>query len=76
MGVKLGSCVPLSCCLCVLSQLLVSEEELIPPKPRTPEPKEQEGKREMLEFVTVTTLEQMYEALDGGEGVGTGHGPA
>lgn len=30
MGVKLGSCVPLSCCLCVLSQLLVSEEELVP----------------------------------------------
>lgn len=76
MGVKLGSCAPLSCCLYVLSQLLVSEEELIAPKPRTPEPREQEVKREMLEFVTVTTLEQTYEALDGGEGEGTGHGPA
>ncbi|OXB62723.1 hypothetical protein ASZ78_010790 [Callipepla squamata] len=52
------------------------EEELIAPKPRTPEPREQEGKRETVEFVTVTTLEQTYEALDGGEGVGTGRGSA
>ncbi|NXC41475.1 ANK1 protein, partial [Penelope pileata] len=39
------------------------EEEFMAPKPRTPEPKEQEGKREMLEFVTGTTLEQMEESL-------------
>ncbi|NXI62274.1 ANK1 protein, partial [Anseranas semipalmata] len=38
------------------------EEELIMPKPRTPEPREQEGKREMLELVTRTTLEQMEES--------------
>ncbi|NXJ16204.1 ANK1 protein, partial [Odontophorus gujanensis] len=38
------------------------EEELIAPKPRTPEPREQEGKRETVEFVTVTTLEQTEES--------------
>ncbi|NXW49702.1 ANK1 protein, partial [Nyctiprogne leucopyga] len=38
------------------------EEELIAPKPRTPDPRDQEGKREMLEFVTTTTLEQMVES--------------
>ncbi|NWW97496.1 ANK1 protein, partial [Caloenas nicobarica] len=38
------------------------EEELIAPKPRTPEPRDQEGKREMLEFVTTTTLEQTVES--------------
>ncbi|XP_015738591.1 ankyrin-1 isoform X2 [Coturnix japonica] len=38
------------------------EEELMAPKPRTPEPREQEGKREVLEFVTVTTLEQTEES--------------
>ncbi|XP_072213310.1 ankyrin-1 isoform X3 [Excalfactoria chinensis] len=38
------------------------EEELIPPKPRTPEPREQEDKRKVLEFVTVTTLEQTEES--------------
>ncbi|NXW92558.1 ANK1 protein, partial [Alopecoenas beccarii] len=38
------------------------EEELIAPKPRTPEPRDQEAKGEMLEFVTTTTLEQMVES--------------
>ncbi|XP_071655536.1 ankyrin-1 isoform X5 [Patagioenas fasciata] len=38
------------------------EEELIAPKPKTPEPRDQEGKREMLEFVTTTTLEQTVES--------------
>ncbi|XP_026718789.1 ankyrin-1 isoform X9 [Athene cunicularia] len=38
------------------------EEELVAPKPRTPDPRDQEGKREMLEFVTTMTLEQMVES--------------
>ncbi|NXT49028.1 ANK1 protein, partial [Pluvianellus socialis] len=38
------------------------EEELMAPKPRTPDPRDQEGKREMLEFVTTATLEQMVES--------------
>ncbi|KAK2513196.1 Ank1 [Columba guinea] len=38
------------------------EEELVAPKPKTPEPRDQEGKREMLEFVTMTTLEQTVES--------------
>ncbi|XP_064896831.1 ankyrin-1 isoform X19 [Columba livia] len=38
------------------------EEELVAPKPKTPEPRDQEGKREMLEFVTTTTLEQTVES--------------
>ncbi|NXG68753.1 ANK1 protein, partial [Baryphthengus martii] len=38
------------------------EEELIAPKPRTPDPRDQEGKREMLEFVTTMTLEQTVES--------------
>ncbi|NWQ80603.1 ANK1 protein, partial [Columbina picui] len=38
------------------------EEELITPKPSTPEPRDQESKREMLEFVTTTTLEQTVES--------------
>ncbi|KAF1611952.1 UNVERIFIED_CONTAM: Ankyrin-1, partial [Eudyptes robustus] len=38
------------------------EEELIAPKPRTPDPRDQAGKRDMLEFVTTTTLEQMAES--------------
>ncbi|NWI63121.1 ANK1 protein, partial [Todus mexicanus] len=38
------------------------EEELMAPKSRTPDPRDQEGKREMLEFVTTTTLEQMVES--------------
>ncbi|NXT28472.1 ANK1 protein, partial [Syrrhaptes paradoxus] len=35
------------------------EEELMAPKPRTLDPRDQEGKKEMLEFVMTTTLEQM-----------------
>ncbi|NWS57994.1 ANK1 protein, partial [Chunga burmeisteri] len=38
------------------------EEELIAPKSRTPDPRDQEGKREMLEFVTSATLEQRVES--------------
>ncbi|NXF63992.1 ANK1 protein, partial [Ciccaba nigrolineata] len=38
------------------------EEELVAPKPRMPDPRDQEGKREMLEFVTTMTLEQMVES--------------
>ncbi|XP_039572059.1 ankyrin-1 isoform X3 [Passer montanus] len=38
------------------------EEELIAPKPKTPDLREQEGKREMLEFMTTTTLEQTVES--------------
>ncbi|NXD27600.1 ANK1 protein, partial [Spelaeornis formosus] len=37
------------------------EEELIPPKPKTPDLRDQEGKREILEFMT-TTLEQTVES--------------
>ncbi|KAM6294700.1 ankyrin-1 [Aegotheles albertisi] len=44
------------------AHVTVMEEELIAPKPRTPEPRDQEGKREMLEFVTTMTLEQMVES--------------
>ncbi|XP_065603240.1 ankyrin-1 isoform X6 [Cyrtonyx montezumae] len=44
------------------AHVTVMEEELIAPKPRTPEPREQEGKRETVEFVTVTTLEQTEES--------------
>ncbi|NXH04993.1 ANK1 protein, partial [Loxia leucoptera] len=38
------------------------EEELIAPKPKTPDLRDQEGKRELLEFVTTTTLEQTVES--------------
>ncbi|NXO01500.1 ANK1 protein, partial [Rhinopomastus cyanomelas] len=38
------------------------EEELMAPKSRTPDARDQEGKREMLEFVTTTTLEQTVES--------------
>ncbi|NXN33520.1 ANK1 protein, partial [Nycticryphes semicollaris] len=38
------------------------EEELIAPKPRTFDPRGQEGRREMLEFVTTMTLEQTVES--------------
>ncbi|KAM9175009.1 ankyrin-1 isoform 5-T5 [Mergus octosetaceus] len=44
------------------AHVTVMEEELIAPKPRTPEPRDQEGKREMLELVTRMTLEQMEES--------------
>ncbi|NWS74850.1 ANK1 protein, partial [Crotophaga sulcirostris] len=37
------------------------EEELITPKPRTPDPRDQEGKKEMQEFMTMTTMEQTLE---------------
>jgi len=42
----------------VLRQLSVSEEELITAKPRTPDPRGQEDKREMLEFMMMTTVER------------------
>ncbi|XP_050838767.1 ankyrin-1 isoform X2 [Serinus canaria] len=38
------------------------EEELIAPKPKTPDLRDQEGKRELLEFVTTTTLERTVES--------------
>uniref|UniRef100_A0A8C4UTB1 Ankyrin-1 n=1 Tax=Falco tinnunculus TaxID=100819 RepID=A0A8C4UTB1_FALTI len=38
------------------------EEELITPKPRTADARDQESKKEMLEFVTMTTLEQTVES--------------
>ncbi|NWW76606.1 ANK1 protein, partial [Climacteris rufus] len=38
------------------------EEELIAPKPKTPDLRDQEGKREILEFMTTTTLEQIAES--------------
>ncbi|KAM6106739.1 ankyrin-1-like [Pterocles gutturalis] len=41
------------------AHVTVMEEELMAPKPRTPDPRDQEGKKEMLEFVMMTTLEQM-----------------
>ncbi|XP_009991574.1 PREDICTED: ankyrin-1 [Chaetura pelagica] len=44
------------------AHVTVMEEELIAPKSRTPDPRHQESKREMLEFVTTTTLEQMVES--------------
>ncbi|NXE40005.1 ANK1 protein, partial [Ptilorrhoa leucosticta] len=38
------------------------EEELMAPKPKTPDLRDQEGKREILEFMTTTTLEQTVES--------------
>ncbi|NXU40261.1 ANK1 protein, partial [Drymodes brunneopygia] len=38
------------------------EEELIAPKPKTPDLRDREGKREILEFMTTTTLEQTVES--------------
>ncbi|XP_068030729.1 ankyrin-1 isoform X6 [Anomalospiza imberbis] len=38
------------------------EEELIAPKPKTPDLRDQEGKREILELMTTTTLEQTVES--------------
>ncbi|KAM6395676.1 ankyrin-1 isoform 4-T4 [Rhynochetos jubatus] len=43
------------------AHVTVMEEELIAPKSRTPEPRDQEGKREVLEFMT-TTLERTVES--------------
>ncbi|XP_041333860.1 ankyrin-1 isoform X1 [Pyrgilauda ruficollis] len=44
------------------AHVTVMEEELIAPKPKTPDLREQEGKREILEFMTTTTLEQTVES--------------
>ncbi|XP_074708530.1 ankyrin-1 isoform X7 [Strix uralensis] len=44
------------------AHVTVMEEELVAPKPRMPDARDQEGKREMLEFVTTMTLEQMVES--------------
>ncbi|XP_053905657.1 ankyrin-1 isoform X3 [Cuculus canorus] len=38
------------------------EEELITPKPRTLDPRDQEGKKEILDFMTMTTLEHTMES--------------
>ncbi|NXP46030.1 ANK1 protein, partial [Heliornis fulica] len=38
------------------------EEELVASKPRTPDLRDQDGKREVLEFMTTTTLEQTVES--------------
>ncbi|NWZ53714.1 ANK1 protein, partial [Haliaeetus albicilla] len=38
------------------------EEELIAPTPRTPDPRDQDGKRETLDFMTTTTLDQTVES--------------
>ncbi|NXL25660.1 ANK1 protein, partial [Setophaga kirtlandii] len=38
------------------------EEELVAPKAKTPDLREQEGKRELLEFMATTTLEQTVES--------------
>ncbi|XP_030366041.1 ankyrin-1 isoform X2 [Strigops habroptila] len=43
------------------AHVTVMEEELMVPKPRTPDSRDQEGKREMLEFVTTATLDQTME---------------
>ncbi|XP_050838766.1 ankyrin-1 isoform X1 [Serinus canaria] len=44
------------------AHVTVMEEELIAPKPKTPDLRDQEGKRELLEFVTTTTLERTVES--------------
>ncbi|KAM9266360.1 ankyrin-1 isoform 8-T8 [Morus bassanus] len=44
------------------AHVTVMEEELMAPKSRTPDPRDQEVKREMLEFEIVTTLEQTVES--------------
>ncbi|XP_069733469.1 ankyrin-1 isoform X6 [Phaenicophaeus curvirostris] len=44
------------------AHVTVMEEELITPKSRTPDRKDQEGKKEVLEFMTMTTLEQTVES--------------
>ncbi|XP_075580240.1 ankyrin-1 isoform X2 [Pelecanus crispus] len=44
------------------AHVTVMEEELNAPKPRTPDPRDQEDKREMLEFGATTTLEQTVES--------------
>ncbi|XP_066062447.1 ankyrin-1 isoform X2 [Chamaea fasciata] len=44
------------------AHVTVMEEELVAPKPKTPDLRDQEGKREILEFMTTTTLEQTVES--------------
>ncbi|XP_057240467.1 ankyrin-1 isoform X5 [Malurus melanocephalus] len=44
------------------AHVTIMEEELIAPKPKTPDLRDQEGKREILEFMATTTLEQMVES--------------
>ncbi|XP_027562099.1 ankyrin-1 isoform X11 [Neopelma chrysocephalum] len=44
------------------AHVTVMEEELMAPKPRTADLRDQEGKREILEFMTTTTLEQTVES--------------
>ncbi|KAL9823436.1 ankyrin-1 isoform 1-T1 [Geothlypis trichas] len=44
------------------AHVTVMEEELVAPKAKTPELREQEGKRELLEFMATTTLEQTVES--------------
>uniref|UniRef100_A0A8C3RGG0 Ankyrin-1 n=1 Tax=Cyanoderma ruficeps TaxID=181631 RepID=A0A8C3RGG0_9PASS len=44
------------------AHVTVMEEELIAPKPKTPDLRDQEGKREILEFMTTTTLEPTVES--------------
>uniref|UniRef100_A0A8C3UM04 Ankyrin-1 n=1 Tax=Catharus ustulatus TaxID=91951 RepID=A0A8C3UM04_CATUS len=44
------------------AHVTVMEEELIALKPKTPDLRDQEGKREILEFMTTTTLEQTVES--------------
>ncbi|XP_056364803.1 ankyrin-1 isoform X3 [Oenanthe melanoleuca] len=44
------------------AHVTVMEEELIAPKPKTADLRDQEGKREILEFMTTTTLEQTVES--------------
>ncbi|XP_030820004.1 ankyrin-1 isoform X1 [Camarhynchus parvulus] len=44
------------------AHVTVMEEELVAPKPKTPDLREQEGKRELLEFMATTTLEQTVES--------------
>ncbi|XP_017687315.1 PREDICTED: ankyrin-1 isoform X10 [Lepidothrix coronata] len=44
------------------AHVTVMEEELMAPKPRTADLRDQEGKKEILEFMTTTTLEQTVES--------------
>ncbi|XP_071435348.1 ankyrin-1 isoform X4 [Pithys albifrons albifrons] len=44
------------------AHVTVMEEELIAPKPRTADLRDQEGKRELVEFMTTTTVEQTVES--------------
>ncbi|XP_064031775.1 ankyrin-1 isoform X7 [Pogoniulus pusillus] len=44
------------------AHVTVMEEELIAPKSRTPDPRDQEGRKETVEFVTTMTLEPTVES--------------